>query len=217
MPESAVVLFDLDGTVIDSTEAIVESFHVAFTHFKDAPPSDAAIVSGIGHPLKTMFEQLGVEPDRCEAYVTVYREHYRKVCNDKTVLVPQAREAVELMARHARLGVVTTKTARYSWEILKHLGIGDLFETVVGFEEVKNPKPHPEPILLALERMKKPAGPKWMIGDTPMDILAAKAAGVTPMGVLSGYASKEELLKHECDIFGNALNACENIVESLIK
>ncbi|MGE4295290.1 MAG: HAD family hydrolase [Campylobacterales bacterium] len=217
MPKSAVVLFDLDGTVIDSTEAIVESFHVSFKHFGDALPPERAIVSGIGHPLKTMFEQLGVDPARSDDYVAVYRGHYRTVCNDKTFLVPGAKEAVELMAAHARLGVVTTKTARFSWEILKHLGIGDRFETVVGFEEVQNPKPHPEPILLALERLGRPAGQKWMIGDTPMDILAARAAGVTPLGVLSGYATEAELLRHQCDIFDNALKACENIVETLKK
>lgn len=162
-----------------------------------------------------MFERLGVAPEKADEFVTVYREHYRTVCNEKTVLVPHAKEAVELMARHARLGVVTTKTARFSWEILKHLGVGGYFETVVGFEEVKNPKPHPEPILLALERLGYPTGQKWMIGDTPLDILAARAAGVTPLGVLSGYATEAELLSHQCDIFDNALKACENIVKTL--
>lgn len=217
MPKSAVVLFDLDGTVIDSTEAIVESFHVSFKHFGDPLPAERSIVSGIGHPLKTMFERLGVDPARSDDYVDVYRAHYRTVCNDKTFLVPGAKEAVELMARYARLGVVTTKTARFSREILKHLGIGDLFETVVGFEEVQNPKPHPEPILLALERLGHPAGQKWMIGDTPLDILAARAAGVIPVGVLSGYATEAELLCHQCDIFDNALKACENIAKTLKK
>lgn len=210
-----VVLFDLDGTVIDSTEAIVESFGVAFDHFGFAAPLPADIVSKIGHPLTAMFAKLGVNESKVDDFVARYKEHYRSVCNDKTVLLPNAKEAVDLMAKYATLGVVTTKTTRFSKEILDYLGVGEHFKTIIGFDEVKNPKPHPEPILLALKRLGDPKGKKWMIGDTPLDVIAAKEASVTPMAVLSGYATKEELLGYSCAIFDDVLKACEEIVASI--
>lgn len=210
-----VVLFDLDGTVIDSTEAIVESFGVAFKHFGKPAPTAEDVISKIGHPLKVMFAKLGIEENIVDEVVARYKEHYRSVCNEKTVLIPNAAEAVKLMAKHATLGVVTTKTTQFSKDILVHLGIGEYFETVVGFDDVKNPKPHPEPILLALERLGNPEGKKWMIGDTPLDIMAANEAKVTPMAVLSGYASKELLSSYDAAIFDDVLDACRAIISSL--
>jgi len=107
------ILFDLDGTLIDSTEAILESFSVAFDTFKEEAPADELIKAEIGHPLDHMFTKLGVSQEKVWDYVNAYKMHYRKISCDKTVLLPNAREAVELASRYATLGVVTTKTAKY--------------------------------------------------------------------------------------------------------
>ncbi len=216
MPKDACVLFDLDGTVIDSTEAIVESFGVAFRHFGDSVPDASSIVSLIGHPLVSMFERLGVASHRAMAYVEVYRGHYRTVCQEKTHLLPGVNEALQMVAPLARLGVVTTKTARFSKEILAHLGVGHYFQTVVGYEEVENAKPHPEPIRLALKRLDEPKGAIWMIGDTPLDLIAARAAGVHSIGVLSGYATKEEMADHTPLIVAGVKEACAHIRKELM-
>jgi phosphoglycolate phosphatase len=215
MPKDACVLFDLDGTVIDSTEAIVESFGVAFDHFGDRTPEPQAIISLIGHPLVSMFEKLGVASYRAMAYVDVYRGHYRTVCHEKTHLLPGVEAALKAVAPLAVLGVVTTKTARFSRDILDHLGVGSYFETIVGYEEVENAKPHPEPIELALKRLNHPKGPIYMIGDTPLDMIAAKAAGVHPIGVLSGYASKEEMSGYTDSLLPGIKEACSHIVKEL--
>lgn len=215
MSKNLVVLFDLDGTVIDSTEAIVESFGVAFDHFGVQKPTAQEVISKIGYPLMVMFESLGVAPDQCEQFVARYKEHYRMVCNDKTILLPNAKKAIELAHSVATLGVVTTKTSRFSKEILDHLGVGEFFDVIVGFDDVKNPKPHPEPILLALDRLQNPNKQTYMIGDTPLDIIAANSAGVTPMAVLSGYSTKEQLESYDCAIFDSVFEACVEIRGSL--
>ncbi|MEF3191959.1 MAG: HAD family hydrolase [Campylobacterales bacterium] len=203
-----VVLFDLDGTLIDSTEAIVESFGVAFEQFGVSPPDQLEIKQQIGHTLHDMFRVLGVKEELVEAHVQAYKAHYRMIASEKTTLLPRAREALELAANFARLGVVTTKTGRYSKEILEHLGVMAYFETLVGFEDVTFPKPHPEPILTALERMGCEVSPQaWMIGDTPLDIMSANSAGISHIAVVSGYASHEELAKHTTVIVPDAYEA----------
>lgn len=207
-----IILFDLDGTLIDSTEAILESFAVAFQAHGQVVPSDEEIKAEIGHPLDVMFPTLGVAEEEVEAYVFAYKMHYRKISCAKTVLLPDAHAAVELASRHATLGVVTTKTAKYSIELLEHMGLMDYFEVLVGREDVEYPKPHPEPILKALSSIQHNTTKYWMIGDTPMDILAAKAANINSVAVTCGYADEALLLEHTNNVRQSALEAVKFII-----
>jgi len=208
-----IILFDLDGTLIDSTEAILESFGVAFKTFEEDVPHDTRIKAEIGHPLDVMFATLGVEEEKVAEYVHAYKMHYREISCAKTILLPLAREAVELAAKHATLGVVTTKTAKYSIELLEHMGLMSYFEVLIGREDVQNPKPHPEPIEKALAQLTNESKEIWMIGDTEMDMLAAKAAKVASVGVSCGYGSAESLALCTDNVYNTALNAVEFIVK----
>ena len=197
MDKRVILLFDLDGTVIDSTEAILESFFVACEQNGCEKPSGDEVKKLIGYPLDVMFAQVGVDERKVWECVASYKEHYRVISKNKTLLLPRAKEAIELAATFARLGVVTTKTARYSKELLRHFGVFEFFEVLIGREDVQNPKPHPEPILRALEVMgKKPSRDVWMIGDTKLDLLCAKNAAVNAVGVLSGYGTNKELKRY---------------------
>ncbi len=187
------ILFDLDGTLIDSTEAILESFHRSYEILGGHVPSDEAIKALIGHPLDGMYRELGVEADRIERYVTTYKEHYRDISKQKTVLLPRAREAIALASSFARLGVVTTKTGRYSRILLEHFDVMDAFEVLIGREDVVFPKPHAEPVEKALSAMGAERETCWLIGDTRLDAGCAAAAGIGCVGVLSGYDNYEQL------------------------
>ncbi len=202
-----IILFDLDGTLIDSTEAILESFAVAFTQFGENVPSDEAIKAEIGHPLDSMFLTLGVAKEKVWDYVAAYKVHYRKVSRSKTELLPQAREAVLQAKSFALLGVVTTKTAKYSIELLEHMELMEHFEVLIGREDVEHPKPDPEPVHKALSKLPSVTGGVWMIGDTCMDMLAAKAASIHAAGVTCGYGSRDSLQKCTEHIYANALEA----------
>lgn len=210
-----ILLFDLDGTVIDSTEAILESFHYAFSKNGYEARKEKEITSLIGHPLQEMFRSLGVE-DKAEndKIVLSYKEHYRTIHREKTILIPKAKEALELASKYARLGVVTTKTAQYSKELLEHLGIMSKFETLVGFEDVTNLKPHPEPVLKALKNMNRQEEPAWLIGDTEMDLKAAKNAKINSHAVTTGYGTKCSLSKHTNSISSDLLKAIKEIITS---
>jgi len=206
-----IILFDLDGTLIDSTEAILESFAVAFKTFGDAVPQEALIKSEIGYPLDIMFAALGVPEDKVWDYVDAYKMHYREISCAKTVLLKDAKEAVILASRHATLGVVTTKTAKYSIELLEHMGLMDYFAVLIGREDVKNPKPDPEPIQKALAKLPSDTTNIWMVGDTCMDMVAAKAANIGAIGVTCGYGTEESLLQCTDNIYQNAFNAVQFI------
>jgi len=190
-----IILFDLDGTVIDSTEPIITSFQHAFTSMSIEPPSRKDIMSQIGHPLDMMFENLEVPQDKVWDFVANYKAKYREVSFEGTFLIEGAKEAIKDADDFATLGVVTTKTSRYSAELLEYLGVMKYFKTLIGREDVINPKPHPEPILKAIEEIAPEYDKSkiWMIGDTPMDIESAKAAGVRHVAVTTGYASEDIL------------------------
>jgi len=202
-----IILFDLDGTLIDSTDAILESFHHSFALYNTLSPDDEQIKVLIGHPLDVMYKELGVEEERVWDYVATYKEHYRKIATQKTVLLPNAKEAVTLASTFASLGIVTTKTGKYSQMLMEHFGLMDKFDVLVGREHVQHPKPHAEPIVKALEQFERENKEVWMIGDTQMDLLSAKNAGVNAIGVLSGYDTKERLQEFSDFIFDDSLAA----------
>jgi phosphoglycolate phosphatase len=209
-----IILFDLDGTLIDSTEAILESFMVAYQTFDVKVPDDDAIKAQIGHPLDSMFSTLGIEEDMVGEYVDAYKMHYRKISCAKTVLLPDAREAVMLARKHATLGVVTTKTAKYSIELLEHMGLMPYFDVLIGREDVEHPKPHPEPIIKALSKLQRDTTKYWMVGDTPMDLLAAQGAHINSVAVTCGYADEASLRKYTDNVYQTALEAVKFITVS---
>lgn len=210
-----VILFDLDGTLIDSTEAILESFEVSFKTLGGNLPSPKDIKSQIGHPLNDMYRALKVPEDRVDEYVNCYKEHYREIHTSKTVLLNGAKEAIELASSFAKLGVVTTKTSKYSRELLEYFGVMEYFDILIGREDVEHPKPHPEPILKALEYLKEDTKNSFMIGDTCLDILSAKRANVEAIGVSCGYGLKEDLLKCGAKVCDSSLKAVTFIKEKL--
>jgi phosphoglycolate phosphatase len=204
-----IILFDLDGTIIDSTEAILESFHNSFDIHNHTHPNDEDIKSLIGYPLDIMYARLGVADDKVWDFVATYKEHYRKISTQKTKLLPRAKEAVILASTFATLGIVTTKTQRYSKLLMEHFGMMEYFEVLIGREDVTEPKPSAEPIQKALKKLDKKDDNIWMIGDTQMDILSAKNANINSIAVLCGYSTKTTLQKYTANIQNTTLEAVQ--------
>jgi len=206
-----VILFDLDGTLIDSTEAILHSFRASYDELGGTYPGDGAVTAMIGHPLSAMYGSFGVPAGERERYVACYKEHYRRIHTLKTLLLPGAEEAIALAASFARLGVVTTKTGKYSRELLEYFGVMEAFDVLIGSEDVSRHKPDPEPVFEALNRMNATPQRAWLVGDTCLDVGAARAAGVAPVGVCCGYAPEAELRDCGAEICADALEAVKKI------
>ena len=192
-----VILFDLDGTLIDSTDAILHCFFKSFKESRYKLPNKEEIKSLIGYPLDVMYHKLGIDEKEIWDFVDRYKQCYRKISTSMTTLLPSAIESLELASKYARLGIVTTKTARYSKILLEYMNVMKYFEVLIGREDVTNPKPHHEPIIKALNFMNTPYHKDiYMIGDTILDLQSAKNANIKGIGVLSGYGKEEELKQY---------------------
>jgi len=202
-----IILFDLDGTLIDSTEAILESFHNSFDVYKAKHPSDEEIKALIGYPLDVMYRELGVIEESVRDYVDTYKLKEKIISREKTELLLNAKESVVLASEIAEIGIVTTKTGKYSKVLMEYFDLMQYFDVLIGFEDVKHPKPHAEPILKAIEILNKNDNDIWMIGDTVLDIRSAINAKVNAIAVLSGYDNEDKLVEFTHIIKDSALEA----------
>jgi phosphoglycolate phosphatase len=202
-----IILFDLDGTLIESTDAIVSTFHYSFKVHDMPLVEDEKIIQLIGYPLEIMYAELGIEQEKVSGFVDTYKEEYRKISTKKTKLLPNTLEAIELASTFAELGIVTTKTGKYSKVLMEHFNLMKYFKVLIGREDVEKPKPDAQPILKALESFNLKGKNVYMIGDTKLDLLSAKNAKVNSIAVLCGYGKKEELQKFTKIILDDALQA----------
>jgi phosphoglycolate phosphatase len=213
--KQTVILFDLDGTLIDSTDAIISTFYHSFEKKKfDFKGNEEDIKNLIGYPLDIMYEELGVPKEEAWDFVDVYKQRYREISLEMTLVLEDAIEALELASKHARLGIVTTKTTHYSIPLLENMGIMKYFECIIGRQEVINPKPHPEPVLKAMELMNVTTEKCeiYMVGDTKLDLIAAKEANIIGVGVLCGYGKYGDLSQYTEHIEMNSLQAVKRII-----
>lgn len=184
--------FDLDGTLIDSTEAIVDSFYHTFDTLGLARPPREAIVDSIGYTLEDQFTTMTeYDPHEC---TKVYRAYYATICRSTTTLLPGGREILERLAEAGHvLGFATSKRRHFAEEILDELGVLSFFKGRVGPEDVTHPKPHPEAFLKAAEQMGVAPEAVTIVGDTHFDVRAAQNAGMRCYAVTTGYNTRQEL------------------------
>ncbi|ATW26395.1 HAD family hydrolase [Candidatus Formimonas warabiya] len=189
------VLFDLDGTVADSLPLIKRTYKEVFQEMH-IPWGDDEVMKYIGLPLRQiggMMAGLGKE----EEFFETYQRHYRKLHDQYLGVFPGTREMLTVLREKGfSLGLVTSKS-RYGAEMtLSLIDLGPFFSVVVTVDDTELHKPHPDPVLLALEKLKKAPPEAIFVGDSPFDIGAGNRAGVTTIAVTWGMAVKEELLKY---------------------
>lgn len=207
-----VILFDVDGTIMDSTQAIIESFAYSFKKNGSKNLDENKLKSLIGYTLEDIFLGLNVLKNELNSYIFDYKNKYKDIFLQKTVMTPNAIEAIKLAKTFAKTAVVTTKTTIFTKQLINFFNLDQYFDTIIGRDEVVNPKPDPEPIFKALENLNLIEDYQgFMIGDTKLDAKAAKAAIITSIGVTCGYG-KIEVLEKYCDfVFEDTFKAVEFI------
>jgi pyrophosphatase PpaX len=186
------ILFDLDGTLIDSIELILASHRHATLEVLGASPSDEVLRQGIGIPLLTQMRT--IDEPRAEELVTAYRAFNHRMHDE--LLRPYAgllELCTELRAEGATLGVVTSKSLVVVEMAFARLAFAPLLDVLVTSDQTELHKPHPEPIHEALRRLGRDASGACYVGDSPFDMQAGLAAGVAAIGVSWGAFTDDEL------------------------
>jgi 2-phosphoglycolate phosphatase len=190
------VLFDLDGTLVDSEKDIAEAANFTRQHYGLNRVPDSTIAQFVGNGVLVLLEKSLETTDQSkiqEAY-EVFKEHYRVHCADFTKPFPGTFELLNaLKEKNIRMGVVSNKPQEFTNSVLEKLNLASYFGVAFGPEATKNRKPHPEPLLVALEKLGARTEDSVMIGDSVVDIMAARAAQMR-IGVLThGYGTREVL------------------------
>jgi len=188
------VLFDLDGTLIDSIELIRRSYeHTLRVHFDRAlTPEDW--LAGLGRPLRWQFAHYSQDPREVEAMIATYRAYNHEHHDAMVTAFPGAVDAVRaLKDEGVALAIVTSKLNAGARRGLAIAGFQGLFDTIVGADDVQVHKPDPAPVIAALALLGRPAETAVMVGDSPHDLASGRAAGARTAAVAWGPFEREEL------------------------
>ena len=186
------ILFDLDGTILDSADMIADSLaHAIYTHTGTTPDRDE-LMAGIGTPLVDQLaghaRRLGMDdPGLVDQLVSTYLEDNLARHDDDIKIFPGAKLALERLKQAGHvLGIVTSKPVSTAIRGLDLFGLTALFDVIVGCDSVSAHKPDPAPVLFALDALNQSADDTLFIGDSTHDIHSGNRAKVDTMGVLWG-------------------------------
>jgi len=189
------LLFDLDGTLVDTVELILASARHAFAEHPAPRPTDADWIAGIGKPLRVQIEELAERAEQVEGLVARYREFFWAHHDDMTRPFPGAAELLAgLRAAGHPVGVVTAKWVEPAWKSLRLTGLAPHVEAVVGADSIPEHKPDPAPVRLLLRQLGRTPAEALLVGDSPHDIAAGNAAGVTTAAALWGASAHAVLI-----------------------
>lgn len=196
MKTPVLLIFDLDGTLIDSMGDIVTSANVLLERWNGYPLTAEQVRPGIGkgvHFLVSHVLQTGrISVDDLESAVDEYRKIYRAHALDSTVPYPGVRETLEKL-RGVSMAVISNKPAAASRALLTALDLDHYFACVAGGDSFSEMKPSPLPLNAVISRLGAAPERTWMIGDSVYDVEAGKAAGVRTIAVTYGFQDADML------------------------
>lgn len=217
------MLFDLDGTLIDSVPDLALSINQMLHELDMKPYPTDTIRSWVGNGAAVLTKRalsghIDINPDLDPAYVekalSIFLAYYEQnVCVD-TTLYPNVKSTLENLHRDGyRLVIVTNKPEQFVRPILKHLGLDNLFEMVVGGDSLPKRKPDPMQLTYVCETLGVKASSCLMIGDSKNDIFAATAAKMQSIGLTYGYNHGEDINSHGASL---VLDNFADIIEALV-
>ncbi|MDN5871341.1 MAG: phosphoglycolate phosphatase [Nitrococcus sp.] len=214
-----VVLFDLDGTLVDTAPDLA----AAADHMLEAlglpPAGEARVRTWIGHGVNQLVKRAlaangASEPELLEPGLKLYLDYYADHLADRTVPYPGVVEGLAaLVDRGLHLGVATNKPARFTEPLLEILGLRAAFDAVVSGDTVTEKKPAPEPLLHAIRLCQGSTRQAVMVGDSMTDVEAARRAGLGVIGVPYGYNHGDETFFTSPDIMIQSLGELPALLE----
>jgi phosphoglycolate phosphatase len=192
------VLFDLDGTLVDSSDDIASSLDAALARHSLPALGVDRVMKFVGDGARTLVERAlratGAPLDDTDAVLESYLREYRARHLDRTRLYPGVADTLALLAdREIACGVVTNKPYEFSVSLLSHLGVSSRFAVVIGGDSTPERKPSAGPLLAAAAACGAVVADMAMVGDGDADMRAGTAAGTYTVGVTYGFRSAEDL------------------------
>ena len=179
------LLFDLDGTLIDTEELILSSARYATERVLGAALPDEVLRHNMGVPLRVQMHEYA--PGHVDELLAAYREHNERVHDDLIREYPGTEDALEgLRAAGYGMGIVTSKSRPVAQRGIDFFDLGTFFEFIVGYEDTTIHKPEAEPVLEGARRLGVAVGECVYVGDSPHDMAAGKAAGAVTVAALWG-------------------------------
>lgn len=210
-----LIIFDLDGTLIDSSEDIAWAVNRVLADLGHGKVDSVKVKEGIGWGVKSLLGKMmpGEGEDQIEYARTKFLEYYWGHSVVSTYLYPGVKETIEYFdQKDTKMAVVTNKPVKFSEKILLEFDLLRYFSVILGGDSVSNRKPHPEPV----ERVVKSTGVtrerSVIVGDSPVDCEAGKRAGIATIGVEYGFRSRKELEDAGCDVIIKEFKELKNIL-----
>jgi pyrophosphatase PpaX len=195
MARPGAVLFDLDGTLVDTIELLLSSMRHAFRSRPERAPTFEQWIAGIGTPLATQLRVYAANETELEELTEGYRS-YQILHHDRLTRCYEGAVSVveDLHRRGHPMAVVTSKGNGIARRTIEYVGLDRYLPVIVGVDSTRKHKPDPEPVYFALEQLGAPRETAAFVGDSPHDVAAGNAAGVTTIGALWGPFSREALV-----------------------
>ena len=194
-----LILFDLDGTLVETAPEICDAVNDTLQHFGFASVTQLQVNDWIGHgTLELLIQALSFVQGLSDATVrrserltdiaAIFKTHYRARCGTRSHCYPHVLEALQRLKSHGLLlGVVTNKEAAYTQTVLDAHGLTPLFDCVISGDTLPTKKPQPDGVLSCLKRFHVPADRTLFVGDSSIDVATARNAGVAVWVVPYGY------------------------------
>ncbi|MBR2421020.1 MAG: HAD family hydrolase [Oscillospiraceae bacterium] len=208
------ILFDLDGTLTDSGEGIINCAILALEHFGLPIPSREALRVFVGPPLHESFINHGVPTDKAEEAVAIYRSRYIPIGKFENTPYPGIRDLLETLKRSGHtLFVATSKPEQMSIDILEHFDLARYFDRICG-ATMDTSRTDKEAVIAYLLEQSGVTENTVMVGDTKFDVLGAKAHGIPCIGVSWGYGEVSDMIKAGAIAIADTP---EQLLEALLK
>ena len=219
----STILFDLDGTLIDSIPDITQALNNMRKKFSLPPIKADAVRNIVGRGFPTTVKKI-LSIDNSEQEVeTIYKEAYQITLTEytqhmgkHTTIFPNVIDTlIDLKKQNYRTAIVTNKESKHAILTIKHLNLEPYFDLIIGGNTTNNYKPHPEPVYFAMKKLQASPENSIMIGDSKSDIQAAKAANIRSIAVTYGYNHGEPINNAQPDYIINNIGELTNLLVNI--
>ena len=191
-----LVIFDLDGTLVDAYEAIAESFNFTMRALRLPLKNDLTIRRAVGWGDHNLLRPFVKSSKLLKTALLIYRSHHQGTLRRKTKFLPGAQKVIAgLKKKGYKLAIASNRPTKFTNIILRCLKIKKYFDRVLCADKMKRAKPHPDILLAIARRLSVKPAEAFYVGDMTVDILAGKKAGMATVAVLTGSHTKKEMAR----------------------